>query len=187
MKSRFKTTILVIVSCLFLACTGILLSPCQKLLRGTGNIPYFIQKVWPQPNAKISMGCYIKKSLLTLTQWEWSPRQEKNRNYVNSDGWVGVRLLPKTIADEMRSGFGDRTSFFLDEKNVGYFLLEEDATQKVEFDELTLQPKSYLPQYYYLGYAKLFLFPGEHIARITIIKMDGTVLEYEWSFEITWW
>jgi len=186
MKSRFKAIILVIMSILFLACTGILLSPCPNFSKiALDERPDFIVKAWPLPNTKLSLGCYTRKSLLTLTQWEWLPGQEKNRNTINSDGWIGVRLFSKVLASEMSSGFSGRTSFFVDKKEVRYFL-RDDGSMNFEYDEVTQMPKLYQPEYY-VGYGKLFLFPGKHTARIMITKMDSTILEYEWSFEITWW
>jgi hypothetical protein len=40
--------------------------------------------------------------------------------------------------------------------------------------------------YYYLGTVP-FLIPGDHTAKVAVKRVDGSVVEYEWRFRITWW
>jgi len=183
MKSpRSKAKIIKFVLILLLAslCLWIAFVPCPTLPNSKENRPRYLDQVWPPENTNIPVGCYYRRTLKTFLFNFPTPSNIGNPpKDLKPDGGVAVTIFPNTLIDEQvrkNPSFPSRVSLYIDSRKVSQSAI----------DRGTLGFDSYTPQFYYFGGYPI-LFPGEHIARFVIMKIDGTKLEYEWYFTITWW
>jgi len=182
-RPKVKIVNFVIIVLFTSLCLWIAFDPCPILSNSKANRPGYLDQVWPPENTNIPVGCYYRRSLKSYMFLSPSRIADPPKN-LRPDGGVAVTIFPDTLIDEQvrkNPSFPSRVSLYINGRRVSQTELDRGTTVFSEIDDM-----SYMPQWYYFsGYP--ILFPGEHIARFVIVKIDGTRLEYEWHFTITWW
>lgn len=190
-KRRF--IILFLIAGLLLAILWIAIPPCPMEIPVAIGKPDYIDSVWPSPGERVPAGCIIRRSMswpvpVFLPIIKLAKGEKDFYNVIPTPGIV-VKIIPMEIINELgeREEFSQRVILYLDDKKSGspWDMLDDSSLIHARsYVELTKLPN--VPGWYYFGWYPMLL-PGEHTARFVIVKKDGTTLEYEWNFTITWW
>ncbi|MBI5294298.1 MAG: hypothetical protein HY869_02400 [Chloroflexi bacterium] len=148
---------------------------------------YYLDKVWPAPSMKVPVGCFLRRSLSQIDEVIKFVTSQGNRKDITPS--ISVHIRPLTIVHELgdQKEFSKRLILYVDGnkgKNPDMMIENNSLLVAYSLEELEKMPR--VPGWYHFGWFP-FLLPGEHHARFVIVKRDGTTLEYEWDFTITWW
>jgi len=132
--------------------------------------------VWPYPGSEVTSRCYDE----TLT--------EQQHTDVTGRG-VGATILVYNIDTSLTSNDppeDDRVHLYVDDERASEksLIFTNWLMQLVYIDEHGNETPSSKSTEYSLSWAP-HLSPGLHEARIEIIRDNGELLTYEWSFTIT--
>ena len=83
------------------------------------------------------------------------------------------------MASKKSIPFKERVILYIDGKNAVKTIYWEEQSAPLSPIGVDLE----LASAYIIG-SNIFLFPGDHIAKVVIITKSGEVLEYEWQFKI---
>lgn len=183
-QSKTKIIKFVLIFLVASLCFWIAFIPCPILPNSKANRPIYLDQVWPAENMSISIGCYCRRTLNAYLFNFPTPSNIGNPpKDLKPGGGVAVTIFPNTLIDEQvrdNPSFPSRVFLYIDDRRISQTAIDRGEPDfNGYFDD-------YTPQFYYFGGYPI-LFPGEHIARFVIMKIDGTNLEYEWHFTITWW
>lgn len=159
----------------------LIITPCPKSQDAKVDAPAYIDvgSLWPPPHSEILMGCYAKRYIASPI------------TFFPSNAAISVKILTLPILDLEKiqqsdekdyAPFYERVSLYIDNKILTITSVSEgggigygDESGNNFFPDLAAG--------YTFG-ASVFLWPGDHTARIEIITLSEQILKFEWDFTI---
>jgi hypothetical protein len=165
----------------------LLLTPCPKSQETKIDAPSYIytKTLWPPPHSKISMSCLARRCVLAPIT-SYMPSLAPYTPISISILTLPILDLEKTSQNDEKvyKPFYERVSLYVDDKILAITSVSE-AGGVWYTDENGNSFSPDLAGSYAFG-ANVFLWTGDHVAKVEIATLSGQILKFEWNFTIAW-